>query len=52
MHSQYNSYEMATIFCLGLLLGGARRATGTLSVPVALHAAVNFVATIETALFA
>ena len=51
VHVQYNGYEMAIIFCLGLLLGGARRATGSLSVPLALHAAVNFVATIETALF-
>jgi CAAX protease family protein len=51
MHIQYNGYEMATIFCLGLLLGGARRATGTLSVPLSLHAAANLVATIETAFF-
>lgn len=51
IHVQYNGYEMAIIFCLGLLLGGARRATGTLSVPLVLHAAVNLVATIETAFF-
>jgi uncharacterized protein len=51
IHAQYNLYEMTIIFCLGLLLGGARRATGTLSVPLALHAAVNLVATIEAALF-
>jgi membrane protease YdiL (CAAX protease family) len=51
IHAQYNLYEMTIIFCLGLLLGGARRATGTLSVPLALHAVVNLVATIEAALF-
>jgi len=39
------------IFCLGLLLGAARVHTGSLLLPLGLHAASNLEATIEAALF-
>jgi membrane protease YdiL (CAAX protease family) len=42
---------MATVFCSGLLLGTARLVTGSLLVPLALHAAVNLLATVEVAVF-
>lgn len=50
IHLQYDAYGMATIFCLGLLLGAARLLTGSLLVPLVLHAAANLIATIETAI--
>jgi membrane protease YdiL (CAAX protease family) len=50
IHLQYDAYEVTTIFCLGILLGVARVFTGSLLVPLGLHAAVNLVATIEAAI--
>jgi len=50
IHMQYDLYEMGIIFCLGLLLGAARVFTGSLLVPLGLHAAANLVATIEVAI--
>jgi len=49
IHIQYDAYGIATVFCLGLLLGTARAMTGSLLVPLGLHATANLVATIETA---
>jgi uncharacterized protein len=49
LHVQYDAYGMATISLIGLLLGAARVATGSLLVPLGLHAAANLVATIEAA---
>ena len=49
IHIQYDAYEIATILCLGLLLGTARVFTGSLLVPLGLHAFANFVATTEAA---
>ena len=51
IHTQYDAYDKALIFCLGLLLGAARARTGSLLVPLGLHAATNLEATIEAALF-
>jgi len=51
IHTQYDAYDRTIIFCLGLLLGAARVRTGSLLVPLGLHAAMNLEATIETALF-
>jgi membrane protease YdiL (CAAX protease family) len=51
LHVQYDAFEMATIFCSGLLLGTARLVTGSLLVPLALHAAANLLATAEVAVF-
>jgi len=49
IHIQYDAYEIATILCLGLLLGAARVFTGSLLVPLGLHAFANLVATTEAA---
>ena len=50
IHTQYDLYGIGTIFCLGLLIGWARVRTGSLWVPLAMHAMTNFVSTVETAL--
>jgi membrane protease YdiL (CAAX protease family) len=42
MHIQYNLYGMAFIAGTGILLGIARARTGSLIVPLSLHAALNF----------
>jgi membrane protease YdiL (CAAX protease family) len=39
---------MATIFGLGVLLGTARVKTGSVIVPIALHAFSNIISTVET----
>src|SRR5262245_47312993 len=49
IHLQYGALEIALIFCLGLLLGTARVLSGSLLVPLGLHAITNLAATIETA---
>lgn len=50
IHVQYDLYGIGTIVVLGLLLGAARIRTGTVVVPMAMHALMNLVATIETAI--
>lgn len=52
MHVQYDLYFMSSIFVLGLLLGAARLKTGSLVLTLGLHATLNLVATIETAVLA
>lgn len=52
IHAQYDAYLIATIFVLGVLFGAARAKTGSLYLPLAMHMAVNLVATIEMHLFA
>jgi membrane protease YdiL (CAAX protease family) len=42
MHLQYNLYGMGFIAAIGILFGVARARTGSLLVPMALHAALNF----------
>ena len=49
MHLQYDAYGILTVFAMGLLFGMARIRTGSLLVPMALHAAVNLTATIQAA---
>ena len=49
IHAQYDAYGIATVFCLGLLLGTARVMSGSLLLPIGLHAVSNLVATIEAA---
>ena len=51
IHIQYDAYAVATIFCVGLLLGTSRAMTGSVIVPLILHATVNVIATVEAALF-
>lgn len=48
IHGQYDFYGMATIFALGVLLGTARVKTGSVIVPIALHAFSNVISTVET----
>ena len=48
IHVQYDFYWLAHILVAGLLLGAARVATRSLYVPVAMHATMNLVATVET----
>ncbi|HEX4505731.1 MAG TPA: CPBP family intramembrane glutamic endopeptidase, partial [Alphaproteobacteria bacterium] len=42
MHLQYNLYGMGFIALTGILFGTARARTGSLLVPMAMHAALNF----------
>jgi CAAX protease family protein len=50
IHMQYDLYGMATIFVLGIVYGLARAWSGSLVVPLILHAVTNLVATAEAAL--
>jgi len=48
-HVQYDLYQMAIIFAGGILLGLARWRSGSLYPPLAMHAAMNVIATIQAA---
>ena len=50
IHLQYDAYGIATVFVMGLVLGAARSSSGSLLLPIGMHSAANFVASIETAL--
>jgi uncharacterized protein len=50
LHIQYDAFDIASIFALGVLLGVARQATGSTWTTIAMHAFTNFVSTIEVAL--
>jgi len=50
IHIQYDVYGIATIFFQGLLAGAARLKTGSLTVPVLMHAEANLIAAFETVL--
>lgn len=52
IHVQYDAYGIATIFLMGLILGAARVFTGSLLVPLGLHAIANLVSTVEAAILA
>ena len=49
LHLQYDAFGILTVFAMGLLFGLARIRTGSLLVPMVLHAAVNLTATIQAA---
>lgn len=51
IHVQYGAYEIATISVLGVLLAVARLHTRSLFTPLAMHAANNLVAMLQTALW-
>jgi hypothetical protein len=50
LHVQYDLYDWSFVVLLGILLGWAREKTGTVTVPLILHALVNLAATVEVAL--
>ena len=52
IHFQYDFYGMITIFAFGIILGWARFRSGSVYLPILLHAFINLVALIETAVFA
>lgn len=49
IHTQYGPFELTFIFLLGLILGAARLATGSILLPLFLHCLVNLVGIIEVA---
>ena len=51
IHQQYDHYELMLVFSLGIFLAVARVRTGSLYVPLTLHAIVNFIATVQTMIF-
>jgi len=51
IHFQYDVYGMITIFVFGIMLGWARLKSGSVYLPIMMHAFINLVALIETALF-
>jgi len=50
IHLQYDLYEIASIFVIGLVLGTARFVSGSVILTIGLHSFASLVATIETAL--
>ena len=50
IHLQYDLYGVFTIFITGLLLGVARVKTGSVVTPILMHAIMNGIALIETAI--
>lgn len=51
IHVQYDAYQLATIFLLGLLFGAARAASRSTLLPMAMHAATNVLACVQAALY-
>ena len=51
VHLQYDLYEIATVFVLGVVLALARLRTNSLYTTIAMHAMVNFLATLEVAVY-
>ena len=51
IHTQYGSFELITLFILGVVLAISRIASGSLYVPIILHASNNLFAVLEMALF-
>ncbi len=51
VHLQYDLYEIATVFVLGVVLALARLRTNSLYTTIAMHAMVNFLATLEVAIY-
>lgn len=52
IHMQYDAYDMTIIFLTGLLLSWARVRSGSLLVPIAMHATFNLVAMVQVTLWA
>ncbi len=49
LHFQYNITQLTALFSYGIVLGIARLQTGSLWVPVGVHAFINLIATIQVA---
>ena len=49
IHLQYESFEMAIIFSMGMLLGLARWITKSLYAPILIHALNNFISNLQVA---
>ena len=52
LHLQYDFINIFSIFVVGLLLGAVRQKSGSTCLAILLHALMNLVATIETAIIA
>lgn len=50
IHSQYDAYGIITIFVMGCVLGAARIQTGSVLLPIGMHALTNLLATGQAAL--
>lgn len=50
LHVQYDAYDLSFVFLLGLLFGYARERTGSVTVPILLHALNNLIATVQMGL--
>ncbi len=48
MHTQYDTYGIATIFVFGLVLGVARLTSNSVWLTIAMHAFANIVASVQT----
>jgi membrane protease YdiL (CAAX protease family) len=51
IHTQYDAYQITTIFILGLLFGIARHRSGSIYTTLAMHALVNLVALTQTSYY-
>ena len=51
LHVQYGLYGVATIFVSGLLFGAARARSGSVYVPIIMHALMNLVASAQVAIY-
>lgn len=47
IHLQYDTYEVGIIFVMGIVLGLARQVTGSLYVPIVMHALNNLISTVQ-----
>lgn len=52
LHVQYDAYGMFNVFVMGLLLGTARKRSGSVLVPIGMHALNNALATVQLAMAA
>jgi membrane protease YdiL (CAAX protease family) len=50
-HLQYDLFDVSAVFVLGVVFGAVRLHTGSLWLPIALHAATNLLATAQVALY-
>lgn len=51
VHLQYDLYEIGTVFVLGVVLAIARLQTDSLYTTIAMHGLINFLATLEAAVY-